>query len=102
MSRKTVALDLETSNLLWLQARALASGHRSLSEILNDVLAKARSAGAESEAKEIKSVVGRARIHEDDPDLAEADAAIRALFLESHERFLPLNELLFFGMKCRF
>ena len=79
MSSKTVAVDLDPSNLLWLKARALAAGHRSMSEVLNEILAKVRSGGT-SESHEVKSVVGNARICDDDPDLAGADAAIRALF----------------------
>ncbi len=86
MSNKIVALDLDPGNLLWLKAQALAAGRRSMSEVLNHLIAKARCAGS-SEPQEVKSVVGQARIREDDPDLAGSDAAIRALFEESHDRF---------------
>lgn len=86
MSNKTVALDLDPGNFLWLKAQTLAAGRRSMSEILNQLIAKARYAGSSGQ-QEVKSIVGQARISEDDPDLVEADAAIRALFEESHDRF---------------
>lgn len=88
MSHKTVAVDLDPANFLWLNAQARATGRRSMSEFLNEVVAKARS-GSAGEASDVRSVVGRARISDDDPDLAGADAAIRALFEESASRFPP-------------
>lgn len=87
MSNKTIAIDLDPGNLLWLKARALAAGRRSMSEVLNQIIARARCSGT-SEQQEVKSIVGQARISEDDPDLVEADAAIRTLFEASHDRFL--------------
>jgi len=59
-----------------------------MSEFLNEVVARARS-GRTGGVGEVRSVVGRARICDDDPDLAGADAAIRALFEESARRFPP-------------
>ena len=86
MSIKTIAVDLDPANVLWLKAQALAAGRRNLSEVLNQIVTRARYDGT-SEPPEVKSIVGQARINEDDPDLAEADAAIRALFEKSHDRF---------------
>ncbi len=86
MSNKTLAIDLDPGNLLWLKARALTTGRQSISEILNQVIAKARHART-NEQQEVKSIVGQARISDDDPDLATAGAGIRALFEESHGRF---------------
>ena len=87
MSSKTVAVHLDPGNLLWLKGRALAAGRRNMSEVLNEIIAKARSSGGVSESGEVRSVVGNARISDDDPDLAEADSALRTLFEESHDRF---------------
>lgn len=85
MGGKLVSLDLEPENLLWLEARAHAAGKRSLSEVINEIVAEAR--GSVAGSKEVKSIVGRAQITPDDPDLAGADAATRALFEESRSRF---------------
>jgi hypothetical protein len=85
MSGKTIPLELDPQNLLWLRARAHAAGNRSLSDVINEIVTHAR--GSVSGRGEIRSVVGKAQITSDDPDLAGADAAIRALFEESRNRF---------------
>jgi len=87
MRAKTVALDLDPGNLVWLEAQALATGHRTVSDVVNEAIARART-GA-TKGAEVKSVVGSARIAEEDPDLTGADAAIRQLFKESQERYPP-------------
>ncbi len=80
---KAVTLELESSNLLWLEDQAIASGRRTLSEVVNEVLAKVRG---KSEPRAAPSVRGLIEIAEDDPNLEGADAALRALFAESFER----------------
>lgn len=84
MSGKTIPLELDPQNLLWLKARAHAAGDRSLSDVINEIVTRARGSSGRGE---IRSVVGKAQITPDDPDLAGADAAIRALFEESRNRF---------------
>jgi hypothetical protein len=84
MSKKAVALDLDPSNLEWLQAQTAATGKPTLSEIVNDMISRVRNAG---EPRKVQSVVGMAHISEDGPDLAGADAAVRKLFEASHGRF---------------
>jgi hypothetical protein len=84
MSKKMVAIDLDPGNLAWLQAQTGVVGSQDLSEVLNQVIAQARHAG---KAREIQTVAGMARISGDDPELAGADEAIRALFEASHRRF---------------
>lgn len=86
MSGKTIALDLESGNLIWLEAQARSMGRRSVSEVVNKIITRTR-AGSSDQAGEVRSVVGRAQISEDDPDLQGADAAVRALFDESQARF---------------
>ena len=88
MSSKTVSIELETGNLLWLKGRALAAKHPSMSDLVNDLVSKARSAGRD-EGAPAPSVKGTIEICEDDPDLQGADAEVRALFLESVDRFPP-------------
>ncbi len=85
MSGRRVSIALDADNLLWLQSQAITSGNRSLSETLNAILVKLRGAPVEQPEPEPAFEV-TARISESDPDLSEADAAIRELFARSLER----------------
>ncbi|MCP4661590.1 MAG: hypothetical protein GY856_39825 [bacterium] len=95
MSIKTISLDLDSANLLWLQAQAIASGRRNLSQTLNEVLERVRTGGrtvagpdralGRSEGA-ILSVRGMIRLPESDPDLKEAKLAVRESFRRSVER----------------
>lgn len=88
MSSKTVSVDLNPVNLQWLEIQADASGNRSLSETLNRILDQARAvAGA---GKAVRSVRGTISLPENDPDLKEADAAVRDIFRRSIERTAEL------------
>ncbi len=85
MSHKAVTLDLDPANLLWLEDQAGAPGRRTLSEVVNELLAKIRGS-QRGERGSVPSVRGMIEIAEDDPNLEEADAALRTLFAESFER----------------
>ncbi len=85
MSTKSVNVNLDPGNLIWLKAQAIASGRRSLSEVLNEVIVKVRT-GGRAVPPEVKSVVGKVTISKDDPDLEGADEAVRALFREPSSR----------------
>ncbi len=85
MNGRRVTIALDADNLLWLQSQAITSGNRGLSETLNAILAKLR--GGPSEQPEAQpGFEVTARISESDPDLREADTAIRELFARSLER----------------
>jgi hypothetical protein len=79
MSKQAVSVTLAAENLLWLRGQARASGARSMSAVLDRLVSTARTGGQVHEST-IRSVVGTVRIAEADPDLARADAAVRALF----------------------
>ncbi len=79
MSKEAVSVTLGAENLLWLRGQAHAAGMRSLSAVLDRLVSAARSGGAVQE-QSIRSVVGTVRISALDPQLLEADAAVRALF----------------------
>lgn len=83
MSSKTVSVDLESENLRWLQARATASGARSINKTLNEVLAKARIGGF---AVTPRSVRGTIQLPKSDPDLERGQEKVRELFSRSLER----------------
>jgi hypothetical protein len=78
MSKRAVSVTLAESNVVWLRAKTLAAGGRSLSETLDRLIESARL--AETKHTEARSVVGMLRIAESDPELAGADAALRDLF----------------------
>jgi hypothetical protein len=77
MSKQAISVTLDEGNLTWLKARAGASGVRSVSELLDHIVAAARGAGGFEPSR---SVVGTVDIDGADPLLEEADGAIRALF----------------------
>src|SRR5438552_2620901 len=87
MSKQAISVTLEADNVLWLKGRARAAGARSVSELLDQIVTKARGAGAGGPPR---SVVGTIDIDPTDPDLRKADAAVRALFAASVNRpFYP-------------
>ena len=88
MSSRKVSIALDADNLLWLNSQAITSGHRDLSEALNTILAKLRADGPfeVSEPQPEPAFEVTARISESDPDLRQADAAIRKLFARSLEQ----------------
>src|SRR5207253_1209147 len=79
MTKQAISVTLHEDNLLWLRGQSRAARHRSVSETLDRLIADARAGGRRSEGS-IRSVKGTIRIPSDDPSLARADAAIRALF----------------------
>ena len=79
MSKKAISITLEEENLLWLRGQTRGSGKRSVSQIVDRLVADAR-AGGRVHANSIRSVVGTIEIATTDPDLAGADRAIRRLF----------------------
>ena len=77
MTKQAISVTLSPDNLLWLRGRVAASGARSVSEVLDQVIQEARSARA------VRSVVGTVTIAESDPLLSRADLVIRTLFAKS-------------------
>ncbi len=75
--KRPISVTLNPDNLVWLQARMLATGRRSVSETLDSLLSEARLGGRK---EEIRSVRGTIAIAASDPDLLRADAALRKLF----------------------
>jgi hypothetical protein len=83
MSSKMISVELDPANWLWLQDRASATSDRSLSKILNEILAQVRKGDGSSP---VRSVRGTIRLPEADPDLDEAREHVRELFRQSTER----------------
>jgi hypothetical protein len=89
--RRAVSVTLNTDNLLWLRAQAAASARGSLSDVLDRLVSEARDAGR-TDARAIRSVRGTIDLPADDPDLAGADALIRAQFEQSVRRPILVKE----------
>src|SRR5438876_7876912 len=85
MSKKAISITLEEENLLWLRGQTRGSGKRSVSQIVDGLVADARAAGR-VHADSIRSVVGTIEIAATDPDLADADRTIRSLFATPRRR----------------
>jgi hypothetical protein len=83
----TISVHLEDDNLRWLKTQAKASGGRALSDTLNSILSRLRLGSGEDSREEPPF---RAKINEADPDLKEADAAIRSLYARSLEQTAEL------------
>ena len=89
MPKTAISVTLDGDNLLWLKGRAAATGSRSVSDLLDRLVAEARAGGA---VGPVKSVVGTIDIDPEDASLAAADEAIRAMFDESLRRPLIARE----------
>ena len=79
MSKRAVSVTLRPDNVLWLKTRVKATGGRSLSEALDELITEAR-AGAGASAVTIRSVLGNAQIPRSDAALSRAAGELRALF----------------------
>jgi len=77
MRKKAVSVTLSPENWVWLQAQSAAAGGRGVSRTLDALIATSRTANA---AACVQTVVGTITIPTTDQALAEADAAVRALF----------------------
>ena len=77
--RKAISIALSEDDLLWLRGQAARSARGSVSELLDRLVADARSGGRTDPAA-VRSVVGTVDLPDDDPGLASADAYIRTLF----------------------
>jgi hypothetical protein len=69
-------VTLHTDNLTWLKARAGAVGARSVSELLDQLVADARRA---TPGGSVRSVVGTIDVDASDPFLNGADDVLRTL-----------------------
>ena len=79
MNKRAISVTLDPENLLWLRGQARASRRASVSGALDRLVSEARARGQVQE-RTIRSVVGTVRIARADPELRDADAAVRALF----------------------
>ena len=89
MSKQAISVTLELENLTWLRGRVRATGGRSISELLDQLVSSARRHG---HGRPKRSVMGAIEIDPADPNLAGADAAIRSLFDASLARPLVIHE----------
>jgi len=80
MGKRAISVTLRTENLTWLKARAGAVGSRSVSDLLDQLVASARKA---TPGGAIRSVVGTIDIAADDPLLEGADEVLRLLVDDS-------------------
>ena len=86
MAKQAISVTLAPENLGWLRARAQASGRRSISQVLDEVVLEARTTGRGGPAR---SAVGLLTIDAADPELREADEAIRGMFHASVSKTSP-------------
>ena len=84
MAKTPISLTIEQTNLLWLKGRARVVSGGSISEAVDQLVTEAR-AGRLGGAEPSRSVVGTIDLAQD-PLLAGADAAVRAVFAGSLAR----------------
>jgi len=70
-------VTLDEDNVTWLKGRAAAAGVRSVSELVDQLVAAARQSGRVGPSR---SVAGTIDIDPNDPLLERADEAVRYLF----------------------
>jgi len=77
MAKSAISVTLHSDNLTWLRARSGAVGARSVSELLDQIIADARKA---TPGGAVRSVVGTVDIDSSDPLLTGADEVLRGMF----------------------
>ena len=88
-NKQAISVTLDTDNLTWLKGRAGATGVRSVSELLDQIVTAARASGHVGQSR---SVVGTIDVDASDPWLEGADDAMRAIFQASLGRPLMVKE----------
>ena len=83
MAKHAISITLHSDNLTWLKARVGAVGARSVSELLDQLVADARRA---TPGGSVRSVVGTIDIDASDPLLNGADDVLRTLVDASLKR----------------
>ena len=83
MSKRAISVTLHSDNLTWLKARVGAIGARSVSDLLDQLVADARRA---TPGGSVRSVVGTIDIDASDPLLNAADDVLRMLVETSLKR----------------
>jgi hypothetical protein len=89
MAKQAISVTLETENLAWLRGRVGAAGLRSVSDLLDRLVADARAKGS---VGPVASVVGTIDIDASDPLLLGADEVLRASVDRSLGRPLRVKE----------
>ena len=99
MAKSPISVTLGNDNLTWLRGRVRADQARSVSAVLDRLVAEARTRGHGGDAR---SVVGTIDVDPSDPLLLKADEAIRALVTHSIGRpFLVKEERASYGRPPR-
>ncbi len=89
MGKQAISVTLDADNITWLRGRVGATGLRSVSELLDQIVRTARQSGRIGPAV---SVVGTVETDPDDPLLTHADAMVRAVFDKALGRPLMVKE----------
>jgi hypothetical protein len=89
MSKQAISVTLDADNITWLKGRAGATGVRSVSELLDQIVRAAREFGRGGPST---SVIGTVDIDPQDPLLAHADAVVGAMFDKSIGRPMMVKE----------
>lgn len=89
VGKRAISVTLHAENLTWLRARARATGARSVSDLLDRLIADARTRGTSEPSR---SVVGTIDLDPADPLLLNADTKVRAAFETSVGRPLLVKE----------
>ena len=80
MTKQAISVTLQQDNITWLKGRVDATGSRSISELMDQLITAARTSGQLALSR---SVVGTISIHDSDPALLRTDAAVQNLFNKS-------------------
>lgn len=88
--KHAISITVGRDNLLWLKGQAAARTDGNVSEIVNRLIAEARTSG-QTDPAAIRSVAGTIDLP-DDESLAEADGYVRAMFERSLARPMLVRE----------
>lgn len=84
MNKSPISVTLGADNLLWLKARTQATGRRSVSSVLDDLVTQAREAGGPA-----TSVVGWVSFPQGVEGLERGGQEVRQLFERALSKGLP-------------
>jgi hypothetical protein len=88
-AKRAISVTLDADNITWLKGRAGATGVRSVSELLDQIVRAARKLGRGGPST---SVIGSVDIDPQDPLLTHADAVVRAMVDTSIGRPMMVKE----------
>ena len=89
MMRQAISVTLTAENITWLKGRVGATGVRSVSALLDQLVTSARLGGSPAQQRSVANTIG---ITASDPGLDDADRVVRSLFFQTLSQPMAVRE----------